>query len=191
MRKAILGLLFMIGSASASAQQSPTSDDPYIWLEDVSGQRSMDWVNSHNAKTQAVLESDPRYQQYYDEALAIAQAKDRIPYGSVPRRKDLQFLAGRGSCSRRLAADHPAELSERQSGLANRARPRFARQDRERELGVERRTMRAAHGAALSDQPLRRRRGCGHGPRVRPRHRQIRAERFRSSKGQAGRDLGR
>ncbi len=91
MRTAILGLLFMIGSASASAQQSPTRDDPYIWLEDVSGQRSMDWVNSHNAKTQAVLESDPRYQQYYDEALAIAQAKDRIPYGAFHGGKIYNF----------------------------------------------------------------------------------------------------
>jgi len=83
-RSAFLGLLLMtIGSASASAQKAAaTADDPYIWLEDVSGQRAMDWVNSHNAKTQKVLEADPRYQQYYKEALDIAQAKDRIPVGS-------------------------------------------------------------------------------------------------------------
>jgi prolyl oligopeptidase len=83
-RSAFLGLLLMtIGSASASAQRAAaTADDPYIWLEDVSGQRAMDWVNSHNAKTQKVLEADPRYQQYYKEALDIAQAKDRIPVGS-------------------------------------------------------------------------------------------------------------
>jgi prolyl oligopeptidase len=83
MRSAILGFLFMIiGSAATSAQDVARSDDPYIWLEDVSGQRSMDWVNSHNAKTQAVLEADPRYHQFYNEALAIAQAEDRIPYGT-------------------------------------------------------------------------------------------------------------
>jgi prolyl oligopeptidase len=69
-----------IGSA-ANAQQAATADDPYIWLEDVYGQRPMDWVHSHNAKSQAVLEADPRYQQYYQEALDIAQAQDRIPYG--------------------------------------------------------------------------------------------------------------
>ena len=48
-----------IGSA-ANAQQAATADDPYIWLEDVYGQRPMDWVHSHNAKSQAVLEADPR-----------------------------------------------------------------------------------------------------------------------------------
>jgi prolyl oligopeptidase len=81
-RTALFGLLFLtIGSAAANAQQAAAADDPYIWLEDVSGQRPMDWVKSHNAKTQAVLEADPRYQQYYAEALDIAQANDRIPYG--------------------------------------------------------------------------------------------------------------
>ncbi len=82
MRTAFLGLLFMTIGSAANAQQRATSEDPYIWLEDVSGHRSIDWVNSHNAKTQAVLEADPRYQQYYNEALAIGQAKDRIPVGS-------------------------------------------------------------------------------------------------------------
>jgi len=79
-RSAFLGLLLMTIGSAANAQQA-ASDDPYIWLEDVSGQRSMDWVNSHNAKSQAVLQADPRYQQYYQEALDIAQAQDRIPYG--------------------------------------------------------------------------------------------------------------
>ena len=52
MRTAILSMLLMtIGSAAMAAQQSGSVDDPYIWLEDVSSQRSMDWVNSHNART--------------------------------------------------------------------------------------------------------------------------------------------
>jgi prolyl oligopeptidase len=65
--------------AAAAAQNA--SDDPYLWLEDVSSPRAMEWVNAHNAKTLAVLEKDPRYATYYQEALAIAQAKDRIPFG--------------------------------------------------------------------------------------------------------------
>jgi prolyl oligopeptidase len=83
MPKALFGFVFMtMSSIAIGAQQPSAPDDPYIWLEDVSGAKSMAWVNSHNAKTQAVLEADPRYQQYYDEALAIAQAEDRIPYGT-------------------------------------------------------------------------------------------------------------
>src|SRR3954471_6297331 len=70
----------LAGTAIAARAQAP-ADDPYIWLEEVSSPRAMDWVNAHNAKAQAVLEADPRYQPYYNEALAIAQAKDRIPFG--------------------------------------------------------------------------------------------------------------
>nr|NUR37542.1 S9 family peptidase [Sphingomonas sp.] len=74
----------MLASSAPSAAQTP--DDPYIWLEDVYGAKPMAWVEQHNAKTTTALEADPRYQRFYNEALAIAQAKDRIPVGS--------FLAG-------------------------------------------------------------------------------------------------
>jgi prolyl oligopeptidase len=64
------------------ARAEPVSDDPYLWLEEVSSPKAMQWVEAHNAKSTAVLEADPRYQQYYKAALDIAQAKDRIPVGS-------------------------------------------------------------------------------------------------------------
>jgi prolyl oligopeptidase len=70
----------LAGTAIAARAQAP-GDDPYIWLEDVSSPKSMDWVNAHNAKAQAVLEADPRYQAYFNDALALAQARDRIPFG--------------------------------------------------------------------------------------------------------------
>ena len=87
MRRMIFALTVagsMLASSAPSAAQTP--DDPYIWLEDVYGAKPMAWVEQHNAKTTTALEADPRYQRYYSEALAIAQAKDRIPVGS--------FLAG-------------------------------------------------------------------------------------------------
>lgn len=79
----ILMLLLCLGSAKADGNGS----DPYIWLEDVTGQRAMAWVQAENAKTRAVLESDPAYAGSYADALAVSQAKDRIP---AP-----QFLNGR------------------------------------------------------------------------------------------------
>ncbi|MFN2474460.1 MAG: S9 family peptidase, partial [Sphingomicrobium sp.] len=81
--RSLLGAL-MIGAAAigmgAAAAQTP-GDDPYIWLEEVSSPKAMDWVEQHNKLTTNVLEADPRYQGYYADALAIAQAKDRIPVG--------------------------------------------------------------------------------------------------------------
>ena len=70
------------GCAAAMATAQPVTGDPYTWLEEVSSPKAMEWVNAHNAKSTAVLEADPRYKEYYEEALAIAQANDRIPFGA-------------------------------------------------------------------------------------------------------------
>jgi prolyl oligopeptidase len=82
MRKLLVFTLLAAAAGMSTAQAQTTSDDPYLWLEDVSSPKAMAWVEAHNARSTAILEADPRYQQYYNEALEIAQAKDRIPYGS-------------------------------------------------------------------------------------------------------------
>ena len=74
--------------AAARAQAiPPDSADPYVWLEEMTGERAMAWVKAENAKTLAVLEKDARFESMYKDALAMAQAKDRIPY--------VYFLGGR------------------------------------------------------------------------------------------------
>nr|WP_166175105.1 prolyl oligopeptidase family serine peptidase [Altererythrobacter segetis] len=64
---------------SSAAWGQAVSDDPYIWLEEKDSPRAMAWVEAHNAKAVATLEADRRYQPFYDEALKIATAEDRIP----------------------------------------------------------------------------------------------------------------
>ena len=73
-----LAAAFAVAAPVAHAQTPPT--DPYIWLEDVSSPRAMDWVHAENAKTLGVLQGDPRFAGLYADALKLAQAKDRIPY---------------------------------------------------------------------------------------------------------------
>ncbi|HEY2179406.1 MAG TPA: prolyl oligopeptidase family serine peptidase [Caulobacteraceae bacterium] len=78
MRLALFAALFTLTVPALAAAQAPPAD-PYIWLEDVSSPRAMAWVEAHNAVTTRKLAADPRYRTFYDEALAIAGAKDRIP----------------------------------------------------------------------------------------------------------------
>ena len=68
-------------AAASTAGGFATSEatDPYLWLEEVEGERAMDWVEAHNATSLGVLQGDPRYQMLHDQALAIVEAKDRIP----------------------------------------------------------------------------------------------------------------
>lgn len=58
-----------------------TSDatDPYLWLEEVEGERAMAWVNQHNEHSLGVLRGDPRFETLHQQALEIVQARDRIP----------------------------------------------------------------------------------------------------------------
>ncbi len=54
-------------------------DDPYIWLEKLDSSEAMQWVHAENNKTLPVLEKDSHFDGFYKDALAIAQASDRIP----------------------------------------------------------------------------------------------------------------
>jgi prolyl oligopeptidase len=82
MRKTLAFLMIAAAAAGLSGVKAATSDDPYIWLEEVSSPKALDWVEAQNAKSTAALEADPRYQRFYDQALTIAEAKDRIPAGA-------------------------------------------------------------------------------------------------------------
>ncbi|HST91646.1 MAG TPA: S9 family peptidase, partial [Brevundimonas sp.] len=64
-----------------------TSDatDPYLGLEEVEGERAMAWVNEQNRRSLGVLQGDPRYETLHQQALAIVEARDRIPMPSFNR----------------------------------------------------------------------------------------------------------
>ncbi len=80
-RLAALTFTVLVAATSTAGQavRPDTAADPYRWLEDAHGDRAMAWVRAENAKTTAVLESDPRYAGMYQSALSMAQATDRIP----------------------------------------------------------------------------------------------------------------
>ncbi|MFD4250981.1 prolyl oligopeptidase family protein [Amycolatopsis thermoflava] len=55
-------------------------EDPYLWLEDVTGERALDWVRQRNAESVAELTGGTRFEQLRDEAREVLDADDRIPY---------------------------------------------------------------------------------------------------------------
>jgi len=87
MKSAAAGLAglaaLLLTSASAMAQvvpsAAPGAADPYGWLEDVHGSRSLAWVETENRRTADRLEGDPRYETFRRDALALFTARDRIP----------------------------------------------------------------------------------------------------------------
>jgi len=77
----VCGALLALCSAVQGFAQS--TNDPYLWLEQVDSPRAMAWVHAENDKTLAVLTQDAHYAGFYSNALAIAEAKDRIPAPSM------------------------------------------------------------------------------------------------------------
>ncbi|MCR6643109.1 MAG: hypothetical protein NVV62_00330 [Terricaulis sp.] len=70
-------------SSPAATETHRMTEDPYLWLEDIEGERALAWVREQNARSLAVLEADPRYAALYADASAIANNRDRLPLGSV------------------------------------------------------------------------------------------------------------
>ena len=68
---------------AAEEARTPLSElgknDPYLWMEEIEGARAMDWAKAQNAKTLPVLQGDKRYADLEAKALAILNAKDRVP----------------------------------------------------------------------------------------------------------------
>ena len=54
-------------------------DDPFLWLEDVQGEKALAWVKEHNARTTKVLEAAPEFAPTRKRTLEILDSKDKIP----------------------------------------------------------------------------------------------------------------
>jgi prolyl oligopeptidase len=71
----------------ATTQQAPSADqaaDPYLWLEDVTGDKALAWARDQNGRTKQELEGAPTFAALRDRIRAILDSKDKIP--SVEKR---------------------------------------------------------------------------------------------------------
>lgn len=57
--------------------------DPFAWLEEIEGEKALDWARTENARSLPILESDHRFAPMRDEARAILTSPARIPTGSI------------------------------------------------------------------------------------------------------------
>ena len=92
MRRFALALIGLFAvTAAFAADKGKTVQDPYIWFEDVHGEKPLAWVKAQNERALGVLKSDPRYAQNYDAILKVLDATDRIPYGGLDHQYVFNF----------------------------------------------------------------------------------------------------
>ena len=68
--------LAIAGGASA---QTPPNADPHAWLEDVQGEKALDWVRARNAKAEAEIASTPAFKTLEAQIRAILDSDAKIP----------------------------------------------------------------------------------------------------------------
>ena len=90
-----------------TSQTGPAPDtaaeDEFLWLEDIHGDRQLDWVRSRNARTEELL-SRTGFERTEEQLLEVLDSSDRIPM--VAKRGDLYYNFWRD-------ADHPKGLWRR------------------------------------------------------------------------------
>ncbi len=68
------------GQQTAKAStDSAVADDPYLWLEDVTGDRALNWVRQQNALSTKELEAAPDFKPLEQRLRAILDSKEKIP----------------------------------------------------------------------------------------------------------------
>ncbi|WP_425410686.1 prolyl oligopeptidase family serine peptidase [Hyphococcus sp.] len=80
----MIRFLFCAAAASLAANSaSLAQDDPFLWLEEVESEKALDWVKAQNARSQAELEADPRFDAMLEEALSVLTSQARLPLGEI------------------------------------------------------------------------------------------------------------
>jgi prolyl oligopeptidase len=76
---AALNLILPLAAMSKPAT-APQPDDAFQWLEDVQGEKALNWVRERNALSQKELQARPEFEPIRKGVMEVLNAKDRIPY---------------------------------------------------------------------------------------------------------------
>ena len=79
----VAGLLLVAGAGLPRAgAQGPTTEQPdkYTWLEDIHGDKSMEWVKAENARSAAVLEKQKSFAPLDEDALKVLDSPDKLAF---------------------------------------------------------------------------------------------------------------
>lgn len=85
MRTLALSLIVLVSLFACTSKQARLDgkNDPNLWLENIEGDKALQWVKEQNQKTLGQITQGTRYKNLEKQALNILQAKDKIPYVSM------------------------------------------------------------------------------------------------------------
>ncbi len=78
--RSVLGVVALFCALLVKAQPVNTAiTDPYLWLEDVQGDKALAWVREHNATSTALLEAAPMFADNRAKVQAVLDNREQIP----------------------------------------------------------------------------------------------------------------
>jgi len=81
MRKTLVLLLLTLVTPMTHADVD--TEDPHLWLEDVEGEKALDWARARNEETLSVLQALPEYETFFEKNLAVYDSQERIAYPTI------------------------------------------------------------------------------------------------------------
>jgi prolyl oligopeptidase len=66
-------------AATATPTAPAPAEDPYLWLEDINGEKPIAWARAQSDKTAQELQGVPTFATMRDRALAILDSKESFP----------------------------------------------------------------------------------------------------------------
>ncbi|MEO0582027.1 MAG: prolyl oligopeptidase family serine peptidase [Bacteroidota bacterium] len=80
----ITTLIFIFISMAITSQHTHAQEaDPYLWLEEVDGEKALKWAEEWSSKTTKKLSSHPDYDQVFDQSLEVLNSDERIVAPSI------------------------------------------------------------------------------------------------------------
>jgi prolyl oligopeptidase len=79
MRHRWIGWLAILALAVTVASPVAAADDPWLWLEDVTAQKNLDWAAKLNEESKGELAGTPEFEAMHARFLEVLNSKARIP----------------------------------------------------------------------------------------------------------------
>jgi prolyl oligopeptidase len=76
--KILLFACVLLGPAYEA--RSGEQADPFLWLEEIKGEKALEWVEARNEASLSTLKAQPLFEEVYERVLQVLNSDVRIPY---------------------------------------------------------------------------------------------------------------
>jgi len=78
-----IAVLMLVSQNQYAQTESKMEEDPYLWLEEVEGEKALEWVRSENKHSRAILNKLKVYEPLKQKILNILDDDEKIAYPSI------------------------------------------------------------------------------------------------------------